>query len=133
MDPVSVGMLAALAGGAGGELGRQAWAALSDVVRRPFGRRPGASSGEAELRALDEAPDEPARAEALRGVLVARAAEEPEFAAALASWHQQVRALPDGSVTNTVSGGTQYGAVVQGRDFHGVSFGAPPPPPVPEG
>lgn len=43
MEPVSVGLLAALAGGAGGELGRQVWAALSALVRRPFRRDEGAS------------------------------------------------------------------------------------------
>lgn len=29
-----------------------------------------------------------------------------------------------GDVTNTVSGGVQYGTVVQGRDFTGLTFGA---------
>jgi hypothetical protein len=63
LDPVSVGMLAALAGGAGGELGRQAWAALSELVRRPFGRRASAvTPGEPELVALSEAPGELGRA-----------------------------------------------------------------------
>lgn len=34
-----------------------------------------------------------------------------------------------GNVSNTVSGGIQYGPVVQGRDFTGLTFGATPPPP----
>ncbi|MDX6758755.1 hypothetical protein SIN09_04685 [Streptomyces sp. F8] len=38
MDPVSVGLLVALAGGVAGEVGRQAWAGLGALVRRPFGR-----------------------------------------------------------------------------------------------
>jgi hypothetical protein len=33
LEPISMGLLAALAGGAGGELGRQAWAGLSALVR----------------------------------------------------------------------------------------------------
>jgi hypothetical protein len=133
LDPVSVGLLAALAGGAGGELGRQAWAALSELVRRPFGGQAGAAaSAEAELVALGEAPGEPARAEALSGVLTARAAVDPEFAAALDSWRRQVPALVEGSVTNTVSGGTQYGPVIQGRDFSGITFNSPAVPPARE-
>lgn len=133
MDPVSVGVLAALAGGAGGELGRQAWATLSELVRRPFGRQAGAPApGEAELVALSEAPGEPARAEALSGALAARAAVDPEFAAALDSWRGRIPALAEGSVTNTVSGGTQYGPVIQGRDFSGITFNSPTVPPVRE-
>lgn len=130
MDPVSVGMLAAIAGGAGGELGRQAWVALSELVRRPSSRRAEAlASGEAELVALREAPGEPALAQALSGVLVARAAVDPEFSAALDAWRRQCQALFEGSVTNTISGGTQYGPVVQGRDFSGITFNSPPEPP----
>ncbi|MDX3775894.1 hypothetical protein PV720_00320 [Streptomyces europaeiscabiei] len=133
MDPVSVGVLAALAGGAGGELGRQAWATLSELVRRPFGRQAGAPApGEAELVALGEAPGEPARAEALSGALAARAAVDPEFAAALGSWRGRIPALAEGSVTNTVSGGTQYGPVIQGRDFSGITFNSPTAPPARE-
>ena len=37
----------------------------------------------------------------------------------------------DGDVTNTISGGTQYGPVLQGRDFTGLTFGSPAPPPPP--
>jgi hypothetical protein len=84
------------------------------------------------LVALSEAPGEPARAEALSGVLAARAAVDPEFAAALDSWRGQVPALVEGSVTNTVSGGTQYGPVVQGRDFSGITFNSPAAPPARE-
>ena len=29
-----------------------------------------------------------------------------------------------GNVTNTISGGTQYGPVLQGRDFTNLTFGA---------
>ncbi|GGZ25320.1 hypothetical protein GCM10010387_18540 [Streptomyces inusitatus] len=133
MDPVSMGVLAALAGGAGGELGRQAWAALSELVRRPFGGQvEAAAPGEAELAALSEAPGEQVRAEALSGALAARAVVDPEFAAALDSWRGRVPALVEGSVTNTVSGGTQYGSVIQGRDFSGITFSNPGVPPARE-
>jgi hypothetical protein len=36
-----------------------------------------------------------------------------------------------GNITNTISGGTQYGPMLQGRDFTGLTFGATPAPPVP--
>ena len=32
----------------------------------------------------------------------------------------------EGNVTNTISGGTQYGPVLQGRDFSNITFGATP-------
>jgi hypothetical protein len=34
-----------------------------------------------------------------------------------------------GDVSNTISGGTQHGPVLQGRDFTGLTFGAAQPPP----
>jgi hypothetical protein len=43
-------------------------------------------------------------------------------------------AVPDrgdaAAVTNTISGGSQYGPVLQGRDFTGLTFGASPSPPA---
>ncbi|MER5916425.1 hypothetical protein ABT124_40065 [Streptomyces sp. NPDC001982] len=137
MDPVSVGLLAALAGGAGGEVGRQAWAGLSALVRRPFhhgdsrGQVPVVSSGEAELVRLVEDPGDQGRAQALSTALAVRAALDEDFRTGLASWQEQARLVRtgDGAVTNTVSGGTQHGPVVQGRDFTHLSFTTPPPPP----
>ena len=35
-----------------------------------------------------------------------------------------------GNVTNTISGGTQHGPVLQGRDFTGLTFGSSPAPPA---
>ena len=74
MDPISAAALAALAGGIGGEAGRQAWTALSALIHRPFRRveadgESGAlvvSSGEAELTALAQHPGELERAQRLR-------------------------------------------------------------------
>ncbi|ORT55434.1 hypothetical protein [Streptomyces sp. CB03238] len=139
MDPISVALLAALAGGAGGELGRQVWSGLTTLVRRPFGRgqgesaqAPSVSSGEAELVRLQEAPGDAARAQALSTALAVRAAVDEEFSVDLRQWHEQARLVPtgDGDVHNTVSGGTLYGPVLQGRDFSGLSIttSAPPPP-----
>lgn len=134
VDPISVGLLAALAGGAGGEMGREAWAGLVALVRRPFRRRddavPVQASGDAELVALAQAPADPARARALSEVLARRAAGDEDFARALDLWRRQAPAVGEaGSVTNTVSGGTQHGPVLQGRDFSGITFTTSPPPP----
>lgn len=138
MDPVSVGLLAALAGRAGGEVGRQAWAGLGALVRRPFrrdggGQAPVACSGAAELARLSADPDDQGRAQALSTALAVRAAVDEDFRARLAVWQEQAKLVRtgDGTVTNTVSGGTQNGPVVQGRDFSNLTFTTPPPPPAP--
>ncbi|AKH85608.1 hypothetical protein AA958_28965 [Streptomyces sp. CNQ-509] len=137
MDPVSVALLAALAGGAGSEAGRQAWTGLSALVRRPFRcgqgdspEAPAISSGEAELTRLAEAPTDPARAQALSTALAVRAVLDADFSAGLQRWHEQARLVRtgDGEVHNTISGGTFSGPVLQGRDFSGVSSTPLPPP-----
>jgi hypothetical protein len=142
MDPISIGLLAALAGGAAGELGRQAWAGLSALVRQPFRRgrdaatAPQVSTGELELTALRQAPDDQARAQALSAALAARSSLDPDFDAGLRQWHEAARLIPreDGDVRNSISGGNQYGPVLQGRNFSGLSFNTQPPPPAaPEG
>ncbi|WUG76653.1 hypothetical protein OG828_12125 [Streptomyces sp. NBC_00457] len=137
MDPISVGLLAALAGGAGGEVGRQAWAGLIALVHRPFQRGQGTaaasavSSGEAELARLDHAPADPACAHALSTALAARAAVDADFQASLQRWQEQARLVNtgDGGVHNQILGGVFHGGAVQGRDFSGVSIAAPPPTP----
>ncbi|MFJ5263439.1 hypothetical protein ACIQAC_23535 [Streptomyces sp. NPDC088387] len=50
----------------------------------------------------------------------------------LEQWYEQARLVRtgDGEVHNTVSGGTQSGPVIQGRDFHGISFNGPLPTPT---
>ncbi|MER6358034.1 hypothetical protein ABT186_41210 [Streptomyces sp. NPDC001634] len=118
MDPTSVALLAAPAGGAGGELGRQAWVGLTTLVRRPFTRgqdesvqTPAVSSGETELVRLQEAPGDAARAQALSTALAVRAAVDAEFSTDLQQWHEQAKLVRtgDGEVHNTISGGTQHG------------------------
>jgi hypothetical protein len=136
VDPVSVGLLAALAGGAGGEIGRQAWAGLTALVRRPFRRdageeAPAVSSGEAELARLEQDPADQQQAQALSTALAARAALDADFRTGLEAWQEQAKLMNtgDGTVHNTISGGTQHGPVLQGRDFSGLSFTTPPPAP----
>ncbi|MFF7358584.1 hypothetical protein ACFZA1_39090 [Streptomyces filipinensis] len=136
MDPVSVGLLVALAGGAGGELGRQAWAGLTALVRRPFRRdageeAPAVSSGEAELARLEQDPTDQQQAQALSTALAVRAALDPDFRTGLQAWQEQANLVStgDGTVHNTISGGTQHGPVLQGRDFSGLSFTTSAPAP----
>ena len=147
MDPVTIGVvLLAIASGAGEGLGKQLWEGLVSLVRRPFHRKATTSAdaysadtmatGEAELAAWQQAPTDRHNAMALAEALLARSGADDDFRRALESWWQDadpIRAIMNvGNVANTISGGTQHGPVLQGRDFSNVSFGAArPEPPVP--
>ncbi|MGA4850270.1 hypothetical protein ACOBQB_30000 [Streptomyces sp. G5(2025)] len=143
MDPITAAALAALAGSIGGEAGRQAWQGLTALVRRPFGRataegtedggaRP-VSSGELEVAALAGDPADPVRAQALATALGVRAALDGEFRASLDEWWQRVQAgSAGGDVHNSISGGTQNGPVLQGRDFSALTFNMTRTPSVSE-
>ncbi len=139
MDPVTLGaVLLAVVTGASEALGGKLWSGMASLVGRPLRPKPPAEdgavtvpSGTAELTALQHAPDQEA-AVALARVLLARADADGEFGAALGGWWDQagpVRASI-GNVTNTISGGTQHGPVLQGRDFNNLNFGASAPPPA---
>lgn len=139
MDPISASVLVALAGGAGGEAGRQVWGALTGLVQRPFRRgeddsptAPGVSSAEPELIRLDQVPTDLSRANALSVALAVRAALDAEFSHELQQWWEQAKLVRtgDGEVTNTISGGTFNSQVNQGRDFSGFSYTQPPLPPT---
>jgi hypothetical protein len=133
---VTIGaVLAAVVGGAGGALGAQVWAGVSALVRRPF-RRPhpaagaAAVSGEAELAALALSPGDQGRGVALAEVLLGRAEADDDFGRALAAWWEQARHVQvTGNTTSSITGGTFHGPVLQGRDFTGLTFGAPAPAP----
>ncbi|WP_208898495.1 hypothetical protein [Streptomyces incarnatus] len=133
MDPISAGLLVALASGAGGAAGTEVWAALSGLVRRPFRRADRAMPAEPapglrELEALEGDPRNTVQAQVLADVLRQRAAYDSDFADSLAAWLELANKLPAavGDVHNTVSGGSQ-GNVLQARDLHGpVTFGTPP-------
>ena len=141
MNPVTIGaVLAAIASGAGEGLGKQLWDGMVSLVRRPFQHKAPASgdaaamvpAGEMELVALQQAPDDQPKAVALAEALLVRSNADDEFRRALESWWRQaepVRASM-GNVTNAVSGGTQQGPVLQGRDFSNITFGAPPATPT---
>ncbi|WP_282205007.1 hypothetical protein [Kitasatospora fiedleri] len=123
MDPISLGLLAALAGGAGGELGKQCWNGLTALVRRPFQHAAAASvsSGEAELAALERDPQNTELAGRLNSALAVRAALEPEFGPALERWHRQAEAALSGdTLHNVINGGTFSGITIQGKVHGGI-------------
>jgi hypothetical protein len=133
MDPVTIGaVLAALVGGVGGALGSDLWAEVSALARRPFrhanrtgGTVPALPDGSAELAALEEAPGDERRARILAEVLVARTGTDEGFREALEAWWERAsRVQACGDVVNTISGGTQYGPVLQGHDFADLTFGS---------
>jgi len=138
MDPVTIGaVVLAIVSGAAGEGAGKLWDGLTALVRRPFrGHSVSADevttvpSGAAELAAVERAPGDEGRAVALGEALLARAGADPTFQRELESWWGQARQVytGPGSVTNTISGGTQHGPVLQGRDFTGLTFNASPPP-----
>jgi hypothetical protein len=134
VDPVTIGaVLAAIACGAGDGLGQQLWEGVVSLVRRPFHRHAIASgdaaaavpAGEVELAALQRAPGDQYKALALAEVLLARSNADDEFRRALKSWWQQTEPIRAsiGNVTNVISGGTQHGPVLMGRDFSNITFG----------
>jgi hypothetical protein len=142
MDPVTIGaVLLAVVNGAGSELGSKLWDGLVTLVRRPFHRKgavtgdaaTGVPVGEVELAALQQAPGDERKAEALAEALLARSGADDDFREALESWWQRtepIRAgINIGNVTNTISGGSQQGPVLQGRDFGNITFGGPPAAP----
>jgi hypothetical protein len=136
MDPVLMSsVLMAVVTGVSEALGGQLWSGVISLVRRPSRSREAISSpaeaitsGEVELAALQEAPGDRQKALALAEVLLARAEVDAGFERALHEWWEQTEPVREriASVTNTVSGGTQYGPVLQGRDFSNLSFGVPP-------
>ncbi len=134
VDPVSVTLLAgaitAMATGAGGEAGKQAWTSLTALVHKAFGRH---SPPEATLTALEAAPDDQGQATTLATVLTDHADKNRSFAAELRTWlgdARRILQLSDDQVTNIIGGSAQvHGPVFQGRDFTGpISFGTPPLP-----
>jgi hypothetical protein len=146
MDPFTIGaVLLAVVTGASEALGGQLWSGVMSLVRCPLRGKTAAGgtptrSGEEELAAFQQAPVDQRKAMALAQVLLDRAVADSEFEQALQRWWQQAEPARAsiGNVTNTISGGTQQGPVLQGRDFSGITFGtatATPPassPPTPD-
>ncbi|MER5567144.1 hypothetical protein ACWC98_11425 [Streptomyces goshikiensis] len=141
MDPITAAALAALAGSLGSEAGRQAWQALTTLVRRPFARAtaqdgtmPQISSGELEAASLAGDPADPMRAQALATALGVRAALDGEFRELLDQWWQQAQSAPSGgNVHNHIGGNVESGAnVVQSRDVSSLTFNMTRPSAAPD-
>lgn len=116
MEPITTGLLVALASGTAGAAGEQIWASLRDLVRRRA-----SAPGEATPVVPAEPPRTEERARQLAALLNERARQDDGFAAALEIWRRQADAeitSRSGDVHNTISGGSQ-GTVIQGRDIHG--------------
>jgi len=132
MDPVTIGaVLLAVVTGASETLSGQLWAAVVSLVRRPPHRKMSANSdvtsGEAELAALLQTSQNQQKAVALAERLLTRAAADVEFDQALKDWWERaepVRVKLGLTVTNIINGGRQYGPVLQGQNFSGITFGA---------
>jgi hypothetical protein len=135
MDPVTIGaVLLAILSGAAGEAGSKLWDGVIALVRRPFQRHqaaaaPAVGSGEAELTALQQAPADEAKAQALARVLVARGEADPGFHQALAGWWDSASRIQAGrdTTTNTITGGTFSAPVAQGHDMT-ITFNTGPAP-----
>jgi hypothetical protein len=97
----------------------------------PAGELSAGPSGEAELAALQGSPNDQQKAVALAEVLLARAGADPGFKRALHQWWEEAVPVRNktGNVTSTITGGDFKGPVLIGRDFTGLTFGAPPAPP----
>ncbi|MER6358465.1 hypothetical protein ABT186_43480 [Streptomyces sp. NPDC001634] len=90
-----------------------------------------AGSGEQELAELEQAPDDPALAQAPSEALALRAAMEVDFRTGLGQWYEGAKLMcTDGEVHNTISGGSFHGLTVQGRNFSGILFTTSPPLPA---
>jgi hypothetical protein len=138
MDPMTIGaVVLAIVSGAAGEAGGRLWDGLRKLVRRPIPGRPDivdsatkVSGGIAELEALEQAPADERQAVVLAEALLARADTDTAFRHELETWWAQASQISGsyGSVTSTISGGTQYGPVLQGRDFTEITFNTNSPP-----
>ena len=117
MEPVSVALLLALAGGVGGEAGKQVWTELVRLVRRTFRR---GSSGDHKTYGVNS-PDVPldaARlAEQLSELLSTRAEVDPDFQKGLRAWmdraetrriEQRINASGQNAMAMGVIGGNIY-------------------------
>jgi hypothetical protein len=111
--------------------GSATWSAAPSITSLPQGSGP-APDGSGHLVALQQAPAYQQRTVAPAAVLLARATADDKFGQALAAWYEQARHHPAAStVTNTVSGSTQYGPMSQGHDSSGLTFATTPRHPTP--
>lgn len=130
MDGVSAALILAVAGGAGGAVGDQAWRGLVALVHRPARGTTAPQSGDAQLDRLRQTPGDEESAAELAQVLTERASVDQSFQSALGTWRCSAEELYPthrvGTIHNSVSGGTFHGPVIQtGGSVH-FSEGTPP-------
>jgi hypothetical protein len=125
MDTSLLGqVLSALAQGAAGQAGQQAWTALAALATRLAGR----DSAEAQaIEAARAGTPDPAR---LARLLARRADADPGFGTGLLDWLADTQALlTAGHGTINQVNGQVSGTVIQARDvFGGIRLGGPPDP-----
>ena len=136
MDAITLGTaLSAVITGTSEALGGELWKQIVSLIRQPKQHVAAADSqgtispGEPELAALQQSPHDQEKAIALAEVLLSRARADVSFERTLHTWwvHAEPFRAGAGSVTNIISGGTQHGPVVQGKNFGSLTFGAPAP------
>lgn len=126
MDPVTIALATAVAGGVGGPLGQALAEGGTDLLKtlrkklfQRFSRQPEAQSA---LAAAQVDPEDTEAVEVLAGHIVAAEEADPEIGG-LATQVRRYFANQGDVVQNTVHGDVT-GSVVQGRDFHGdMHFG----------
>jgi hypothetical protein len=116
---VIAAVVSALLGGAAGEVGRSAWGSLTGLVRRRFG------DGSAEAAALESAQS--ADSQRVIDLMVERGRADPAFGETLTAWAREIQPLLVQPIinTNTISGGTQTGPVIQTAHIGSLNFGGP--------
>lgn len=117
---MTIAIAAAMAGATVEATAEPARAALLDMARRVRERFRGRTADERALERAAETPDEPARAEALEGVVRRVLDEDPEFGAEIETmWNRArtVAAPSDEGVVNLFNG--RAAKVVQMRDLNG--------------
>ncbi|MEV6963126.1 hypothetical protein AB0M97_28990 [Streptomyces sp. NPDC051207] len=121
----------------------ETWTQARDRLARFFARGGDESAAEEELRvsrgelvAAREAGDEDAAADIeaawrtrLRRALQADPTAVAELRSLLAEFEPDGGGAPAGTVRNSISGGTQYGPVLQGQQFSGLTFHSSAPEP----
>ncbi|PSK97326.1 hypothetical protein CLV63_10844 [Murinocardiopsis flavida] len=121
MDPVSIALATAVAGGLGGKIGEAlADGGLTTLTRLRkvlFPRLRSRPDSSAALDAAQTDPSDDAAVRVLAGHIVDAEAAEPGIAPVAAEL-RELLAESGGTVTNTVNGDVS-GTVIQGRDFHG--------------
>jgi len=113
------GVLTTALSGSAGEIGKQAWTALTDILRSRFGR------GTRALDLADRPQDFPVEG-AVRTLREA-AATDSDFEQLLSRWCNDYNVLlkgGEGDVKNVVAGTARVkGSVVQARDVGKIRFG----------